>query len=151
VVVPDSAAGEAFAAALAESIAAVRIEHPMLTPAMAEAHEAWLTTATAIPGATGVAPGKSHDTSAPGELLVEHFGPTTVIATAGLHSYPKILQRLEGTLTATLLGTAAIQRFLRPVALQGFGFPTGWDRPPGWAESRTEAESRTAAEGESPS
>jgi hypothetical protein len=36
------------------------------------------------------------------ELRVEHFGPTTVIATAGLHSYPKILQRLEGTLTATL-------------------------------------------------
>jgi acyl-CoA reductase-like NAD-dependent aldehyde dehydrogenase len=119
VVVPDTGEGEKFAQALAESVAAVRIGHRMLTPGMAAAHAGWLDTARTLAGVTVVAgePGAG-DAPVPfalrvdgdalhGDLVVEHFGPTVVIATAPLTAYAEILRRLEGSLTATLLGTEA--------------------------------------------
>ena len=181
VVVPDTQDGETFAEALAEAVAAAPIEQPMLTPGMATTHGAWLDEAVAIPGTTlyvadgGQVPAFAVRVSAAAltdELLVEHFGPAVVIVTG---SFDDVLPHLEGSLTATLLGspsdteearallprlaglagrviwngvptgvavcdamqhggpwpatsapwstsvgTAAIQRFLRPVALQGF-------------------------------
>jgi NADP-dependent aldehyde dehydrogenase len=146
VVVPDTGEGEKFAQSLAESVAAARIPHRMLTPGMAAAHQAWLSAAGALPGVTVVAgePG-AEDAPVPfalrvpadaldGDLLVEHFGPAVVVATAPVETYPALLRRLEGSLTATLLGTdadAETARALLPdlAALAGRviwnGVPTG--------------------------
>jgi NADP-dependent aldehyde dehydrogenase len=140
VVVPDTGEGEKFAQALAESVAAARIPHRMLTPGMAAAHRAWLSAAGSLPGVTVVAgePG-AEDAPVPfalrvavdaaadtlaGDLLVEHFGPAVVVATAPVASYPALLRRLEGSLTATLLGTdadAETARALLPDLAAGAG------------------------------
>jgi NADP-dependent aldehyde dehydrogenase len=181
VVVPNTPAGEKFAEALALAVAEVPIEQPMLTPAMATTHAAWLDDAVAIPGASVYVRDDGEvlpfavrlaAEALTDEFLVEHFGPAVVIVTGDAND---VLPHLEGSLTATLLGdasdlaaarellprlaglagrviwngvptgvavcdamqhggpwpatsapwstsvgTAAIQRFLRPVALQGF-------------------------------
>ncbi|SNT64195.1 NADP-dependent aldehyde dehydrogenase [Asanoa hainanensis] len=110
VVVPDGAAGAAFADRLAAEVAGTPVFERMLTPAMATAHAAWRDRAPAAEGAAtapagGAAPfavrvgGDALD----GELLAEHFGPTVVIAQSAVDGYGPLAERLEGSLTATVL------------------------------------------------
>jgi NADP-dependent aldehyde dehydrogenase len=92
----------------------------MLTPGMADAHQTWAREAAALPGATvtptepvaaftvEVAPDGLGD-----ELLQEHFGPTTVLVRAPVDAYPDVAERLEGSLTATLVGTDADAKLAR--------------------------------------
>ncbi|MEJ3743051.1 aldehyde dehydrogenase family protein [Actinomycetes bacterium KLBMP 9797] len=116
VVLPDTPAGAALADALAAGVAAAGSGHPMLTPAMAEAHDAWLARASSLPFATVTA--AEGETARPfavqvpadelrGDLVEEHFGPTVVVSRAPLSAYPELADRLEGSLTATVIGTAA--------------------------------------------
>ncbi|MEH0935413.1 aldehyde dehydrogenase family protein [Micromonospora psammae] len=194
VLLPADPAGTALAAALAAAVATAP-SHPMLTAEMAAAHAGWRERAGALPGAqlTSAPPppvAGPDEAQVPrpfvvqvdpdqlgGELLEEHFGPAVVVCTAPVETYPGIVARLAGSLTATLIvdhtdpadndlavtllpalaeragrivvngvptgvavcdamhhggpwpatsapwstsvGTAAVRRFLRPVALQG--------------------------------
>ncbi|GIF77766.1 aldehyde dehydrogenase family protein [Asanoa siamensis] len=110
VVVPDSAAGDAFADRLAAEVAATPVFDRMLTPGMAAAHAAWRDRAPGVEGTAsapeaGAAPFAVRVTAAEldGELLEEHFGPTVVIARSGVDGYGELAGRLEGSLTATVL------------------------------------------------
>lgn len=117
VVVPDDAAGSAFATAMAARLAATDIEQPMLTERMATAHAAWLERARELPGVT-VTAGRSSGGPVPfavdtvasslsDELLTEHFGPTLVIHRAEPAAFTEVADSLEPNLTATLLATEA--------------------------------------------
>ncbi len=119
IVVPDDEAGQALATAVAAAVAATP-PHPMLTDGMADAHIAWAREAGEIehaavtPPATDAADGvaRAFTIEVPvealtGALLEEHFGPTTVLVRAPVSGYPELAGRLEGTLTATLIGTDA--------------------------------------------
>ncbi|MEV4537832.1 aldehyde dehydrogenase family protein [Asanoa sp. NPDC049518] len=110
VVVPDGAAGAAFADRLAAEVAETPVFERMLTAAMATEHAAWRDRAPVAEGAAtapdgGAAPfavrvaGEALD----GELLAEHFGPTVVIAQSAVDRYGALAGRLEGSLTATVL------------------------------------------------
>lgn len=184
IVLPDAAAGRSLGECLADRIAETP-SHPMLTDSMAAAHVAWFQRARRSgyrvtgSGGSSESPGSFavHATSAAlgPELLEEHFGPSVVIATVPMSEYSRLIERLEGSLTATVVasgtdiarartlvpalarvagrliwngvptgvavcdamvhggpwpassaanstsvGSGAVQRFLRPVALQGF-------------------------------
>ncbi|MGH3659040.1 MAG: aldehyde dehydrogenase family protein, partial [Micromonosporaceae bacterium] len=108
VVLPDTDAGRALADTLAAAVAA-SATYRMLTPAMAEAHQQWLTragrlgdvtagTAEPPPFAVRVTPAALR-----GELLDEHFGPAVVLCLAPEAAYPDIVSRLSGSLTATVV------------------------------------------------
>ncbi|MER7475120.1 aldehyde dehydrogenase, partial [Micromonospora sp. NPDC000018] len=59
-----------------------------------------------------------------GVLVEEHFGPAVVIAVGPLSSYPAVVGRLGGSLTATLLvadGDAEAARSLLPGLVQRAG------------------------------
>jgi len=113
IVVPDDEAGRALASAISAGVAAAP-PHPMLTPGMAEAHQNWAREAAGLPGAT-LTPSTPDAAftvevtpdALTGALLEEHFGPTTVLVRAPVESYPELAEQLEGSLTATLVGTDA--------------------------------------------
>jgi acyl-CoA reductase-like NAD-dependent aldehyde dehydrogenase len=114
VVCPDSAEGVALADAIAEAVRATA-PVPMLTAGMAAAHRNWLGTAGHEPGVTVHVELDDVETrpfairvdggALDGDLLQEHFGPTVVVATAPAADYAALAARLEGSLTATLIGT----------------------------------------------
>jgi acyl-CoA reductase-like NAD-dependent aldehyde dehydrogenase len=115
IVVPDSPAGAALESAIAAGIAAAAADHPMLTEGMADGHDRWREQAEHLPAATvtagqpgqGTTPFCVHVTDAQlsDELLNEHFGPTTVICRAAVDRYCDIAATVDGSLTATVLGT----------------------------------------------
>jgi len=113
IVVPDDEAGQALARSIAAGVAAAP-DHPMLTPGMATAHQTWARDAASLAGATVTPPEPAGaftvevtPESLTDELLHEHFGPTTVLVRAPVDAYPELAERLEGSLTATLVGTEA--------------------------------------------
>ncbi len=112
IVVPDDESGKALASAIAAGVAAAP-DHPMLTPGMADAHQTWAQDAATLGGATvkaGSAGAFTVEVTPDGltdDLLREHFGPTTVVVRAPVETYPELAGRLEGSLTATLVGTDA--------------------------------------------
>ena len=126
ILVPDDEAGRTLAeriAAIVDGTAAV----PMLTAGMAAAHRAWQGSTTG--GAAGAGDGTdgtdgtdgadgTDDGAARlgkpfalrveakelgGDLLQEHFGPTTVVAVADPAGYARLAGGLEGQLTATVI------------------------------------------------
>jgi hypothetical protein len=166
IVVPDSPEGRAFGGSIAAAVTAAGPVGRLLTPAIAAAHAAWAGGADSHVRFTESA-------SLRGDLLEEHFGPSTVVCYAPPTSFGALAAGLPGSLTATVLadpsdpaldgllpalvglagrvvlngvptgvavcaamhhggpwpatsnplytsvGPAAIDRFLRPVALQG--------------------------------
>lgn len=117
IVLPDTPTGETLSRELVAAITATKAQHPMLTAGMAQAHEEWLSraegredvsvhAADAGDGARAFVVEVSKEQLAD-ELLTEHFGPTTVVCRVPVEEYPAIAARLEGSLTATLLGTDA--------------------------------------------
>ncbi|GAA4902262.1 NADP-dependent aldehyde dehydrogenase [Stackebrandtia albiflava] len=117
IVLPDTDAGAALAAELSHAVAAVPAGHAMLTEAMADAHRAWLTEVEGRDGTvvTAAEPGDGArpfavevpPESLTGDLLVEHFGPAVVFSRVPVAEYADVVDRLEGSLTATLIGTDA--------------------------------------------
>jgi acyl-CoA reductase-like NAD-dependent aldehyde dehydrogenase len=115
IVLPDNASGAALAAELAAAVADVPAEHLMLTEAMAAAHHDWLAEVKGRDGVTVTAaePGDGARAfvvevapeAVTADLLVEHFGPTAVISRVEPQRYAEIADRLEGSLTATVIGT----------------------------------------------
>jgi NADP-dependent aldehyde dehydrogenase len=136
IMVPDDKAGHALADAVAAAVAATP-PHPMLTDGMADAHVAWAREATTLADASvtpaepaaadGVARPFTVDVPADaltGTLLEEHFGPTTVLVRAPVDGYAELAGRLEGTLTATMIGTdadAKVARALLPALVSRAG------------------------------
>lgn len=116
IVCPDDAAGVALADAIAEAVRATA-PVPMLTAGMAAAHRNWLGAATHEAGVTVHVELDDVETQPfalrvagadlQGRLLQEHFGPTVVVATAPVGDYARLAGTLEGSLTATLVGTDA--------------------------------------------
>ncbi len=116
IVCPDSAEGVALADAIAEGVRATA-PVPMLTAGMAAAHRGWLGRASQTDGVTVHVDLDDVETQPfalrvlaedlDGGLLQEHFGPTVVVATAPIEDYAALASRLEGSLTATLVGTDA--------------------------------------------
>jgi acyl-CoA reductase-like NAD-dependent aldehyde dehydrogenase len=117
IVCPDTEAGLALADAIAAAVSAAPAT-TMLTDGMAAAHQRWLDEAGKNAGVTvyggsvevgGRAPKpfavRVAGTDLEGDLLEEHFGPTVVVATAPVGDYPALAERLDGSLTATLVGT----------------------------------------------
>ncbi|NUT36829.1 MAG: aldehyde dehydrogenase family protein [Hamadaea sp.] len=94
----------AFAEALAAAVAAVAV-HPMLTPAMAQAHRDWRATAArrhrvvAADGDPAAFAVLTETAELAGELVEEHFGPSVVIAVGPPGALPSAL---EGSLTASV-------------------------------------------------
>jgi NADP-dependent aldehyde dehydrogenase len=123
VVVPETA--REFASELASQVAAASV-HRMLTPAMAAAHAAWVTTVSTSDGvrigAADPAPVavvvRSRDLTE--AMLEEHFGPAVVVALAPPEAYAAVASTLEGQLTATIHATDAdhdLARALLPVLI----------------------------------
>ncbi|MEV4416728.1 aldehyde dehydrogenase family protein [Catellatospora sp. NPDC049609] len=116
----------AFADALAAAVAALPV-HRMLTPAMADAHARWRSDTSAahrvVAGEGEPAPFAVVVDAAElaGELLEEHFGPSVVI---GVGEPGKVLERLEGSLTASVFAADADRdtaRVLLPALLARAG------------------------------
>jgi NADP-dependent aldehyde dehydrogenase len=113
--VPDDAAGRELAdriAALVDAAAAV----PMLTEGMAAAHRTWQNSTTGARGSADAADAarlgkpfalRVEAKELGGDLLQEHFGPTTVIAAADPAGYAALAGGLEGQLTATIIADDA--------------------------------------------
>jgi len=133
IVVPDDDAGQALSDAVAAKVAAAPA-HPMLTDGMSDAHLAWAQEAAALPDASVTpadvaGPARAFTVQVPasaltGTLLEEHFGPTTVLVRARVEEYAELAGRLEGTLTATMIGTEAdtkAARALLPVLVARAG------------------------------
>jgi NADP-dependent aldehyde dehydrogenase len=140
VVVPDTAAGEAFADQVMAAVAASPAFDRMLTPAMAQAHAAWLSVASRTgevsAGSGPVRPFAVRVAAEEllGSLVIEHFGPAVVLSASPVASYGDMARRLQGSLTATILagdGDDAAARDLLPDLVQRAGriilngMPTG--------------------------
>ena len=142
VVVPDTVDGRAFAAKVADLVAAAGPVERMLTPGMAAAHRDWLSRASRTE-TVAVAPG-DEDTIRPfavttttldDDVLEEHFGPTTVLCLAPVEQYVALADRVPGSLAGAILsadstpeeGVAAlVSRLAQRVGRIIFnGVPTG--------------------------
>lgn len=117
IVVPQTEAGKALGEKISSVVSGTPATHPMLTDGMAAAHGNWLTdvsqrdtvtvhTAEAGSGAQAFAVEVAPEQLS-GDFLEEHFGPATVISQVAVEDYPSVVDRLEGSLTATVIGSDA--------------------------------------------
>lgn len=145
IVFPDTTGGETLRQEAARQIVTAA-PVTMLTERMARAHDAWYAAAAGparrvvASTATPAPPGTSAPfavlvdgaASIDGDLLSEHFGPTTVLARVPIDDYLPVIAKLEGTLTATLFASAQDQRVAARLlpALARIAGRVIWNAPP---------------------
>jgi NADP-dependent aldehyde dehydrogenase len=149
IVVPDDDAGRALADGIAAGVSGAQ-PHRMLTPGMASDHATWARAATDIAGAR-VSPTEPAIIDGGGppaftvevavddltdSLLEEHFGPTAVLVRCPIDRYGALAERMDPSLTATLVGTdedADTARALLPTLVSRAGRIIWNDVPTGVA------------------